>query len=141
MSSIQNVVSLILLCLVSQVAFANEANSRFGGRSWQFDTPNDRVAKQNNLVLYCQQHPNNCDSQSSTANHSIVSPGNQTGAGPGVGGSNSIVGNNVTIVIEGNNNVVEISGDQSMVDSPQSIEHTVSDNNVNVTETVDGTPN
>ena len=135
----QRILVTILLLIISCTAFANEANNRFGERSWQFDTPSDKVAKQNSLVLYCQQNPKNCNMQSTTPtdNSRTITPpnnGGQSGTGLNLGGGDGIIGNNITIVIEGDGNVVEVSGDQSLNDSPQTINHTVSDNNVTIVD-------
>lgn len=126
--------SVILLGLMASVCFANETSNRFGDRSWQFDTPNDKIAKQNSLILYCQQSPQNCNRQSTTATDRTITPpsggGDNNGGGANLGGGDSIIGNNVTVVIDGDGNVVEITGDQSLNDSPQTLDHNVSDNNV-----------
>lgn len=133
-------ISVLFICVLAIIGCcanvsANEANNRFGDRSWQFDTPSDKIAKQNSLVLYCQQNPKNCDNgttTTNTTNRTLTPPGG--GGNGGNGGLNlggdSIIGNNITVVIEGDGNVVEITGDQSLVESPQTIDHNVSDNNV-----------
>ena len=112
----------LLLMLSTTLSFANETNRGFGDRSWQFKTPNDKIIDNQRLMIRCQADPESCPKGFPPG------AGGNGGAGGGAGLANgTAVGNITTVVITGDGNTVT-TGDQSNVDSNQSVEQKVSDN-------------
>ena len=111
----------VLTILSSTLVFANETNSGFGDRSWQFKTPNEKLIDNQRLLIRCQADPSKCPTGFNANNG-----GNVGGGGPGLA-TGTAIGNITNITITGDGNTVT-TGDQTNTDSDQTVNQEVSDN-------------
>ena len=124
----KKVITLVFLAalLPSSFVFANETNTSFGDRSWQFKTPNDKLIDNQRLIIRCKTDPDSCPNGYAEANASASA--SASGGGGAALTNGQAIGNITNVHVVGDGNTITLTGDQTNNDSNQTVNSDVSDN-------------
>jgi hypothetical protein len=123
-------VAAVLTLSFGSGASANETTRLFGSSSWQFKTPAERFADDEQLILRCNREGDfhcfdNGQSSPSTATGVSAATIGQTGSGSGsysgYSGTAGAIANQISITVTGDGNSVTTDSTQS--NSGDGIEH------------------